>query len=91
MRYPDGDDRPARFEPRNFRKMAREEIYRNLLKISNEIRALLFQDDPLGRNFGPNDPEYDREAQAILPQLRKHSTHPIPSGTCPVRVPGSDP
>ena len=69
MRYPDGDDTPTRLEVRNLRKMAREEIYRKLLKVSDEIAALLFQDDPLGRNIGPNDPEYDKEAQAILRQL----------------------
>jgi len=33
------------------------------------LRRLLFEEDPIGINFGHNDDEYDPEVRTILPRL----------------------
>jgi hypothetical protein len=53
---------PTKEERSNLKKQ-----YRDLLE---GVSKILFEEDPVGLNFGDNYDEYDTEASTILPRLR---------------------
>lgn len=55
-------------------KRVRSELRALYRDAYQRLEALLFEEDPIGLNFGHNTDEYDPEVQAILPRLRSCAT-----------------
>lgn len=55
----------TRDEPRR----RRAEVRRQFGELYAELSTILFQEDPIGINFGTNTDEYEPEVDTILPRL----------------------
>jgi hypothetical protein len=47
----------------------REELKRRYGSLFDAVSKALFEDDPIGINFGDNTDEYDPEAGTVIPRL----------------------
>lgn len=56
-------------DERTARKARREALRRQHGALYDAVSAILFEEDPIGINFGSNADEYEPEVDTILPRL----------------------
>lgn len=58
-------------DERAVRRAKREALRREFGELYAAVSAILFEEDPIGINFGSNTDEYEPEVDTILPRLAR--------------------